>query len=78
MPWGGDNHDIWIDPKNPNHFGLTNDAGARLTTDRGKTFQAVVAADRADVSRRRRQSDAVLGLRESTGQRHDARAEHRA
>jgi photosystem II stability/assembly factor-like uncharacterized protein len=42
VPWGGDNHDIWIDPKNPNHFGLTNDAGARLTTDHGKTFQSVV------------------------------------
>jgi photosystem II stability/assembly factor-like uncharacterized protein len=41
VPWGGDNHDIWIDPKNPNHFGLTNDAGARLTTDHGKTFQSV-------------------------------------
>lgn len=41
VPWGGDNHDIWIDPKNPNHFGLTNDASARLTTDHGKTFQAV-------------------------------------
>ena len=41
VPWGGDNHDIWIDPKNPNHFGLTNDAGARLTTDHGKTFQTV-------------------------------------
>jgi photosystem II stability/assembly factor-like uncharacterized protein len=41
VPWGGDNHDIWIDPKNPNHFGLTNDLGARLTTDHGKSFQAV-------------------------------------
>jgi hypothetical protein len=38
VPWGGDNHDIWFDPKNANHFGLTNDAGARLTTDHGKTF----------------------------------------
>ena len=39
--WGGDNHDIWIDPKNPNHFGLTNDLGARLTTDHGKNFLTV-------------------------------------
>jgi photosystem II stability/assembly factor-like uncharacterized protein len=38
VPWGGDNHDIWIDPKNPNHFALTNDASARLTTDHGRTF----------------------------------------
>ena len=41
VPWGGDNHDIWIDPRNPNHFGLTNDLGARLTTDHGKSFQSV-------------------------------------
>jgi hypothetical protein len=41
VPWGGDNHDIWFDPKNANHFGLTNDAGARLTTDHGKTFLSV-------------------------------------
>ena len=41
MPWGGDNHDIWFDPKNANHFGLTNDAGARLTNDHGRTFQSV-------------------------------------
>src|SRR5439155_16663514 len=39
--WGGDNHDIWFDPKNANHFGLTNDATARLTTDHGKTFTSV-------------------------------------
>ena len=41
VPWGGDNHDIWIDPKNPDHFGLTNDASARLTTNHGRTFQSV-------------------------------------
>ena len=41
VPWGGDNHDIWIDPKNPNHFGLTNDLSARLTTDHGKSFTQV-------------------------------------
>src|SRR4029078_12826968 len=42
VPWGGDNHDIWIDPRKPDHFGLTNAVGARLTNDHGKTFQAVV------------------------------------
>ncbi|HXT16449.1 MAG TPA: hypothetical protein VN706_12505 [Gemmatimonadaceae bacterium] len=41
VPWGGDNHDIWIDPKNGNHFGLTNDLGARLTNDHGKGFLSV-------------------------------------
>ncbi len=44
VPWGGDNHDIWIDPKNPDHFGLTNDAGVRLTSNHGRTFQTVALA----------------------------------
>src|ERR1019366_5232492 len=37
VPWGGDNHDIWIDPKNPDHIGLTDDAGARVSTDHMRT-----------------------------------------
>ena len=41
VPWGGDNHDIWYDPKNGDRFGLTNDADARLTTNRGKSFSNV-------------------------------------
>jgi photosystem II stability/assembly factor-like uncharacterized protein len=41
VPWGGDNHDIWWDPKNPDHFGLTDDAGARVTTDHGRTFLSI-------------------------------------
>lgn len=45
VPWGGDNHDIWIDPKNPDHFGLTNDAGARLTTNHGRTWENVSIAN---------------------------------
>ncbi|MEA3245852.1 MAG: sialidase, partial [Gemmatimonadota bacterium] len=40
-PWGGDNHDIWFDPVNANRFGLTNDAGARLTTTHGQQFTTV-------------------------------------
>jgi photosystem II stability/assembly factor-like uncharacterized protein len=34
-PWGGDNHDIWWDPLNADHFGITYDAGARVTTSHG-------------------------------------------
>ncbi len=33
VPWGGDNHDIWIDPLNPDHMGMTDDAGARVSTE---------------------------------------------
>ena len=40
-PWGGDNHDIWIDPTNGDHFGLTNDANARITSTHGVQFTAV-------------------------------------
>ncbi|MBV9881082.1 MAG: hypothetical protein JO180_11330, partial [Gemmatirosa sp.] len=41
VPWGGDNHDIWWDPTNAARFGLTNDAGARLTADHGRSWLAV-------------------------------------
>jgi len=41
VPWGGDNHDIWVDPKNPNRFALTNDGGILLTTAHGRGFNRV-------------------------------------
>ena len=40
-PWGGDNHDIWMDPISPDHFGLTYDGGASVTTDHGKTLTRI-------------------------------------
>ncbi len=40
-PWGGDNHDIWIDPLDPSHFGLTYDGGASVTTDHGRTLTRI-------------------------------------
>jgi photosystem II stability/assembly factor-like uncharacterized protein len=39
--WGGDNHDIWIDPKNAERFAITFDGGAILTTSNGKGFHNV-------------------------------------
>jgi photosystem II stability/assembly factor-like uncharacterized protein len=39
--WGGDTHDIWMDPKNPDHFGITDDGGARVTTTHGKSFTTI-------------------------------------
>jgi photosystem II stability/assembly factor-like uncharacterized protein len=41
VPWGGDNHDIWIDPKNPDRFALTNDGGLLITTVHGRGFNRV-------------------------------------
>ncbi|MGH9710082.1 MAG: VPS10 domain-containing protein, partial [Candidatus Acidiferrales bacterium] len=41
VPWGGDNHDIWVDPKNPDHFVLTNDGGLMITTMHGRGFHRV-------------------------------------
>lgn len=34
--WGGDNHDIWMDPKDPNHFAISFDGGLGITTNAGK------------------------------------------
>ena len=39
--WGGDNHDIWWDPKDPDRFAITHDAGITLTTQHGRSTQRV-------------------------------------
>src|SRR5579872_7103817 len=41
VPWGGDNHDIWFDPKNADRIALTDDAGLRVTTLHGRSFHMV-------------------------------------
>ena len=38
--WGGDTHDIWIDPTNANRILITHDGGMNITTDHGKTSSA--------------------------------------
>ena len=37
-PPHGDNHGLWIDPKNPSRMIATNDGGATVTLDGGKTW----------------------------------------
>jgi photosystem II stability/assembly factor-like uncharacterized protein len=39
--WGGDTHDIWIDPTNPDRFVITDDAGLIITTVHGRGFHRV-------------------------------------
>lgn len=39
---GGDNHDMWIDPTNPDRMMVAHDGGASITLDHGKSFQRVV------------------------------------
>jgi photosystem II stability/assembly factor-like uncharacterized protein len=41
LPWGGDTHDIWIDPTDPNRIVMTHDGGMFMTTDHGRTSQRV-------------------------------------
>ncbi len=41
LGWGGDTHDIWIDPTDPNRILMTNDAGMFMTTDHGQTSNRV-------------------------------------
>jgi len=41
MPWGGDTHDIWIDPANADRILVTHDGGMYMTTDHGKTSNRV-------------------------------------
>jgi hypothetical protein len=39
VPWGGDNHDIWWDPTNADHIGLTNDLNSRMSWTHGRVWQ---------------------------------------
>jgi photosystem II stability/assembly factor-like uncharacterized protein len=36
VPWGGDTHDIWIDPMDPDRFVITDDGGMSITTVHGR------------------------------------------
>jgi len=36
--WGGDTHDIWVDPTNPDRFVITDDGGINITTVHGRGF----------------------------------------
>jgi len=38
---GGDNHDIWIDPADPNRMAVANDGGVSLSVTRGRTWQRI-------------------------------------
>ena len=39
---GGDNHDIWIDPTNPDRIMVANDGGASISLNGGRSYQRVV------------------------------------
>jgi photosystem II stability/assembly factor-like uncharacterized protein len=39
-PWG-DNHDIWIDPLDPDRMAVANDGGLDITLNRGETWRRV-------------------------------------
>lgn len=41
VKWGGDTHDIWVDPTNPDRFVITHDAGMNITTVHGRGFHRV-------------------------------------
>ncbi|MGE0456016.1 MAG: WD40/YVTN/BNR-like repeat-containing protein [Vicinamibacteria bacterium] len=36
--WGGDNHDMWVDPLNPSRMLIGNDLGVMMTTTRGREW----------------------------------------
>ena len=41
VPWGGDTHDIWMDPRNPDRFAISDDGGINLTTNGGHGFHRI-------------------------------------
>jgi len=38
---GGDNHDMWIDPTNPNRMAVANDGGVSISVNRGRTWERI-------------------------------------
>jgi photosystem II stability/assembly factor-like uncharacterized protein len=38
---GGDHHDMWIDPVNPDRMMVANDQGVSISTNRGKTWNGI-------------------------------------
>ena len=40
-PWGGDHHDMWIDPVNPGRMIVGNDQGIAISTNRGKSWRGI-------------------------------------
>jgi len=42
LRWGGDNHDMWIDPKNADRIAIANDAGLMISTTHGHEWNEVV------------------------------------
>ncbi len=68
----GDNHDIWINPKDSQIMIQANDGGANVSTDGGRTWStADESTDCRDLRRLGRQSIPLQTLRRSAGQ-HDA------
>ncbi len=41
VPWGGDCHDMWADPENPDRMMISNDGGVMITLNRGKSWKWV-------------------------------------
>ena len=39
--WGGDTHDMWADPLNPDRMMISDDGGANMTFNRGKTWRRI-------------------------------------
>ena len=70
----GDNHDLWIDPRNPQRMIESNDGGATVTFNGGGlVVNPVQPAHLPVLPRRDRQSLPVQGLRDAAGQLHHQR-----
>ncbi len=41
VPWSGDCHDMWADPKNPDRLMISDDGGAIISLNRGKSWKRI-------------------------------------
>ncbi len=40
-PWGGDHHDMWIDPRDPDRMIVGNDQGIAISVNRGRSWRGI-------------------------------------
>ena len=74
----GDNHDIWVNPKDGNIMVQANDGGANVSTDGGRTWSTQMNQVTGEFyARVARQRVPVQDLRRAAGQHHGDPVERR-
>ena len=64
---GGDNHDVWVDPRDPDRILVAHDGGGSISTNRGETWRRIVPPVAQMYQGERGRPDPLPGVREPPG-----------